>query len=71
MNAYKVWVYEMGYMLELAESPLEAKLSYWTNFMPAHEMFKAGAGIHCHLIEKNVETNNISEGDYPLTASIL
>lgn len=62
MNAYKVWSGEGGYMIVLADTPTNAKLEYWSNFMsPPSEMFGAGADMRCHLIEKDVESRNVRE----------
>ena len=49
-------------MIVLADTPTNAKLEYWSNFMsPLSEMFEAGADMHCHLIEKDVESRNVRE----------
>lgn len=55
MNVFQVYDQHNGYMFIAAETPSAAKINYVTTWGDASDAFEAGAGLRCHLIEKDVE----------------
>lgn len=58
LNAYLVWHEEAHYEITVAAGRTQAKLQYECS---GCDIFTEGKGLHCHLIERDVECSTGEE----------